>query len=92
MANKKKVKKLSKDYPFFKAQDIAQKILLESKVVFANGGSSGRTFKRSAMVSSAQAEFLRVVILNVLTILQYETQSQFEKRWSHLVKLSLIHI
>ena len=77
--NRKHAKKLSKEYPFFKAQDIAQKIMLDSKVIFANGGLRGRTFKRTAIVSAAQAGFLRRVMSDVLIILKYENKNHFVK-------------
>ena len=81
----KKELKLKKDYPFFSAQEMITMLMIDAKVIFANGGKGGRVYKRSAVIVEAQDKYLRECMESALIILKYETKKQFKKRLGRLV-------
>ena len=77
--------KVGKGYPYFSAQEMIELLMIEAKVIFANGGKGGRVYKRSAVVVDAQDKYLRECMESALIILKYENKKQFKKRVRRLV-------
>ena len=83
----KKEGKMNKGFPYFTAQQAVELLMLTTGVIFANGGRSGRVYKRSQVIVRAQDLYLRESMQNVLLILGREKKKKFEQRFARLVKL-----
>lgn len=68
-------------YPYFSAQEMASMLLMDTKVIFPDGGKGGRVYKRSEMIVNAQDEFVRTCMNNILAILRFEDKKHFKQRW-----------
>ena len=68
----KKESNLGKDYPYFSAQEMVSVLLVQTGVIFKDGGNGGRRNKRSEIVVQAQDEYLRESMESCLIILKYE--------------------
>ena len=77
-------------FPFFTAQQMVQMLMLDTGVIFENGGKSGRVYKRSQMIVQAQDMYLRECMENVMLILRKEKKKQFEQRLARLVKIGML--
>ena len=88
---KDEAKKLSKEfkcpvqYPFFSAKDMLDMILMDAKVIFEDGGRSGKSYPRSACIIEAQNEHVRACLKSVLGILIFEKRQQFRERWNNIL-------
>ena len=71
---------VNKSYPFFSAQQMMQLLMMQTGVIFENGGKGGRVYKRSRIVVEAQDRYLRECMENVLVILKREKKKQFDQR------------
>ena len=49
---------VDKAFPFFTAQQMVQMLMLETGVIFENGGKSGRVYKRSQMHCGARSRYV----------------------------------
>ena len=83
----KKGGKMHKAFPYFSAQQAVELLMLNTGVIFANGGKSGRVYKRSQVIVKAQDLYLRENMENMLLILGREKKKKFEQRFARLVKI-----
>ena len=84
--------KMPKSFSYFTAQQAVELLILSTGVIFANGGKSGRVYKRSQVIVHQQDVYLRENLENMLIILGREKKKKFEQRFTRVVKIgALIH-
>ena len=86
----KEEKGVNKSYPFFTAQEVVQLLMMQTGVIFENGGKGGRVYKRSRAVVEAQDRYLHECMTYILTILKKEKKKQFKQRFERLVKIGKV--
>ena len=88
---KEEAKKLSKEfkcpvqYPFFSARDTLDMVLMDGRIIYEDGGRSGKSYPRSACIIEAQNEHVKACLKSILGILIFEKRQQFRERWNAII-------
>ena len=83
---------ISSSFPYFDVDGIIDRLMVQGRAIFKNGGKSVRTYSRSKTVVEEQDKYLRTCIEAILTILQHEDGGAFKERWEAVLQPArLIH-